>query len=57
MRCRLKTDVVGPTLQGVGGAISGQVVLGAIRKQAKQVMDSKSVCTTLHGLCISSCPA
>lgn len=50
-------DVVGPTLQGVGGAIPGQVVLGAIRKQAKQVMDSKSVCTTLHGLCISSCPA
>ena len=31
------------------------VVLGAIRKQVEQAMESKSVGSVLHGLCISSC--
>jgi hypothetical protein len=39
----------------VGGAIPGLVVLGSIRKQAEQAMESKPVSSTLHGLCISSC--
>jgi hypothetical protein len=38
----------------VGGAISGLVVLGSKREQAKQARGSKPV-TFLHGLCISSC--
>jgi hypothetical protein len=36
----------------VGGAIHG---LSSIRKQAEQARGSKSVSSTLHGLCISSC--
>jgi hypothetical protein len=39
----------------VGGAITGLVVLGSIRKQAEQAVESKPVSSTLHGLCISSC--
>jgi hypothetical protein len=38
----------------VGGAIPGLVVLGSIRKQAKQSQGSKPVCSNLHDLCISS---
>ena len=36
----------------VGGAISGLVVLGSIRKQAEQARGSKPVSSTLHGLCL-----
>ena len=51
----------------VGGTISGQVVLGSMRKQSKQVMRSKPVGSAplwpLHPVpasrflsCLSSCP-
>lgn len=35
------------------GVIPGLVVLGYIRKQSEEAMESKSVSSTLHGLCIS----
>jgi hypothetical protein len=38
----------------MSGAILGLVVLGSMRKQAEQAMGSKTVNSTLHGLCISS---
>jgi hypothetical protein len=39
----------------MGGAIPRLVVLGSIRKQAKQAMGSRSIRSPLRGLCISSC--
>jgi hypothetical protein len=39
----------------MGGATTGLVVLGPIRKQAEQATRRKSISSLLHGLSISSC--
>ena len=36
----------------VGDDIRGTVVLGSIRKQAEQALESKPVSSTIHGLCL-----
>ena len=39
----------------VGGAASGLEGLGSLRKQTEEALENKSVSSTLHGLCTSSC--
>ena len=39
----------------MGGATPEVVVMGSIRKETDQAVESKPVSSILHGLCISAC--
>ena len=51
----LISDQWGRAQPMMGGVIPELLVLDSIRKQTEQAMRTKSVSSTLHGLCISSC--